>query len=57
MKFVMFRGQNGHWYWHLQSANNEIVAASGQGYHNRDDCLHGIGLVMDTNRSTPVYQR
>lgn len=46
---------NNQWYWHLRSANNEIIA-SGEGYRNETDCLRAIGLVMDTNRQTPVYK-
>jgi uncharacterized protein YegP (UPF0339 family) len=56
MYFQMFKGQNGQWYWHLKASNNRIVATGGEGYHNEQDCLHAIGLVMDTNRNTPVYK-
>jgi len=57
MKFTIFKGQNGQWYWHLSDGNNKIFAAGGEGYHNKNDCLHAVGLVMDTNRHTPVYER
>lgn len=43
----------GEWRWRLRAKNGEIVA-SGEGYHNRADCLHAIGLVKQTNPFTPV---
>jgi uncharacterized protein YegP (UPF0339 family) len=57
MKFYIFKDSQGYWRWHLMSANNKIVADSAEGYVNEHDCLVGIGLVMDTNRNTPVYKR
>ena len=56
MRFEIWQSpENSQWYWHLKAANDEIVA-SGEGYRNEKDCLHAIGLVMDTNRNTPVYK-
>jgi len=57
MTFYIFKDQAGQWRWHLTAANNRIVATSGEAYHNKQDCLSAIGLVMDTNRQTPVYER
>lgn len=45
---------NRQWYWHLKSANHEIIA-NGEGYTSKANCLHAVGLVMDANRQTPVY--
>lgn len=42
------------WYWRLRAANGEPIADSGEGYKEKSDCTHGIHLVMDTNRSTPI---
>ena len=55
MKFYIFKDKAGQWRWNLHAANNRIVADSGEGYFNREDCLAAIGLVMDTTRTTPVY--
>ena len=44
------------WRWRFIAANGKKVA-SGEGYHNKDDCLHAIGLLMDCDRKTPVYQK
>lgn len=35
----------GEWRWHLRAANNRIIADSGEGYKNKQDCLHAIELV------------
>jgi uncharacterized protein YegP (UPF0339 family) len=46
----------GEWRWRLKSANHEIIA-SGEGYANKSDCLHAVGLVKGTTALTPVVQR
>jgi uncharacterized protein YegP (UPF0339 family) len=43
----------GKWRWRLKAANHEIIAV-GEGYANKRDCLHAIGLLKGTNASTPV---
>ncbi|WP_224329015.1 MULTISPECIES: DUF1508 domain-containing protein [Stenotrophomonas] len=63
MKFEVFRegGLNllaqtsGDWRWRLRADNGRIIATSGEGYRNRDDCLHGIELVTSTSVATIVY--
>jgi uncharacterized protein YegP (UPF0339 family) len=55
MKFYIYKDRAGYWRWRLQAGNNRMVADSGEGYFNRDDCLAAMVLVMDTNRTTPVY--
>lgn len=57
MTFYIFKDTNNQWRWHLTAANNRIIATSGEAYHNKQDCLSAIGLVMDTNRQTKVYER
>ncbi|MCW9717370.1 MULTISPECIES: YegP family protein [Avibacterium] len=55
MYFEIFKGVNGQWYWRLKAANHEPIAQS-EGYTTKQNCLHCIGLVMDTNRQTPIYE-
>jgi uncharacterized protein YegP (UPF0339 family) len=31
--------------WRLRADNNKIIATSGEGYNNKQDCLYGIQLV------------
>lgn len=47
MKFEVYRDNRSEYRWRLRANNNEIIA-SGEGYKNRGDCLHAIGLVMDS---------
>jgi len=54
MKFELYRSSS-EWRWRLRAANGEIVA-SGEGYRNRDDCIHAVTLLMDTNRSTTFVE-
>lgn len=44
-KFEYYQDRAGLWRWHLKAPNGLIIADSGQGYHNRQDCLTGIQLV------------
>jgi uncharacterized protein YegP (UPF0339 family) len=44
------------WRWRFLASNGKIIADSGEGYFNREDCVHGIELVMRTNQATPVVE-
>lgn len=52
MKYEMYKDNRGEWRWRLKAGNGEIIA-SGEGYHNKQDCQYAVTLVMDTNRQTP----
>jgi len=55
MKFQAVQRKDGQWHWRLRGANGEIIGGStGEGYHNRKDCLGAIELVKGTNADTPV---
>lgn len=45
MTFYIYVDVNRHWRWRLVAANNRIIANSGEGYHNKIDCLSAINLV------------
>jgi uncharacterized protein YegP (UPF0339 family) len=51
----MYRGVDGQWRWRLKSVNNKIIADSGEGYVNYNDCLHAIALVKGSG-AAPVYR-
>ena len=57
MKFFLYKDGNNQWRWNLEAANGKKIANSGEGYFNKDDCLHAIELVMDTSRQTPIIER
>jgi len=44
----------GDYRWRLRADNGRIIADSGEGYHNKADCQHGIDLVKGTNAATSV---
>lgn len=46
--FQVYEDAGGEWRWRLIAGNERIIAVSGEGYHNRQDCLHGIELVKDS---------
>lgn len=59
MKFEIYKKAEGllgvQWRWQLVAANGRTIG-SGEGYNNKEDCLHAVGLLMDCNRQTPVYE-
>lgn len=57
MTFYIYRDAASQWRWTLTAANNRKIADSGESYHNKQDCLNAIGLVMNTNGQTPIYER
>lgn len=57
MVFYIYADRSGEHRWTLVASNGKTIADSGEGYKTEADCLHGIGLVMDTNRQTLVYRR
>lgn len=44
LHFEIRRDRTGEWRWRLRAANGKIIAV-GEGYVERRDCLHCIGLV------------
>lgn len=57
MYFSLYRDAANQWRWTLYAANTKKIAGSAEGYWNKQDALHGIGLVMSADRNTPVYER
>lgn len=56
MYYSVYRDIATQWRWRLVAANGKIVANSGEGYYNKSDCYHAIGLVVGTSSQTPVYE-
>ena len=44
-KFEVYKDKAGEWRWRLRASNGKIIADSGEGYINKQDCEYGIGLV------------
>lgn len=56
MQYIVYRDRNLQWRWTLFAANNKRIADSGEGYHNKSDCLHAITLVKGSSQA-PVYEQ
>lgn len=48
-------GGSSDWRWRLKAGNGEIIA-QGEGYRNKQDCLHAIDLVRSTNSTTAIAE-
>ena len=42
MTFHVRKDARGEWRWNLTAANGKKIAASGEGYKDKKDCLHAI---------------
>lgn len=56
MKYVVYKDHKSEWRWRLKASNGAIIADSGEGYKNRQDCLHAIGLVQKSAQAQIVEQ-
>lgn len=55
MQYRIYLDSTSQWRWYLLAANNRKIANSGEGYHNKNDCLSAINLVKGT-ANTPIYE-
>lgn len=46
MAYYIYKDRASEWRWRLKAENGNIIADSGEGYRNRQDCLAGIQLVQ-----------
>lgn len=53
MHYLVYLDTAHQWRWTLYAANGRKIANSGEGYFNKQDCLHGIDLVAGST-GTPV---
>lgn len=38
----VYQDVKSEWRWRIKTQNGSILADSGEGYHNKADCLHGL---------------
>lgn len=43
--FIVYKDAKGEFRWRLKGRNWETLGDSGEGYVNKSDCLHAIGIV------------
>ncbi|MCP3475608.1 DUF1508 domain-containing protein [Bradyrhizobium sp. CCGUVB1N3] len=56
MYFYLYQDAGKQWRWTLHAGNERKIANSGEGYHNKVDCLAAIELVKSTDANTPVRE-
>lgn len=56
MKYVVYRDETNEWRWRLKASNGDKIAVSGEGYKNKQDCLHAIKLVKSSGDAL-IYQK
>lgn len=54
MRFEIFQGKNGQWYWRLKARNNQIVAQS-EGYTRKHGAWRSAVKVLDTIKGEICY--
>lgn len=54
MRFKVYKGQNGDWYWRLVADNGKIIADSAEGYRNKADLEHAIMIIKAYAPQAPV---
>jgi uncharacterized protein YegP (UPF0339 family) len=55
LAYYVYKDRAGQWRWFLMAANNRKLADSGEGYHNKSDCLSAIALVKGSSNA-PVRE-
>lgn len=55
MYYEVYKDAQGQWRWRLKAANHEKIASSGEGYTNKQDCLHAIELVKSSSNA-PTHE-
>jgi uncharacterized protein YegP (UPF0339 family) len=53
--FELYRDGKHEYRWRLRAGNRRIIADSGEGYHNRAHCEHGIDLLRTA--TAPEFYR
>jgi uncharacterized protein len=56
MIFILYKDKLGMFRWYLEAGNGKKIADSGEGYINKADCVHAIGLVK-TAANAPVHDK
>ena len=55
MTYHIYKDRASEWRWRLKASNGKIIADSGEGYRNRQDCLAGIQLVKESTQA-PILE-
>ena len=47
IRLEVYRDRGKQYRWRLRGLNNKIMADSGEGYHNKQDCVDAIDGILD----------
>ena len=56
MTYYYYKDAKGEWPWRLKADNGRIIADSGEGYKNEQECLDDINRVRGPS-SAPVVKQ
>lgn len=45
MEFELYHDEKGEFRWRLRASNGRIIAACGEGYRNKQDCLNELLMI------------
>lgn len=54
-RFEIYKDKKDEWRFRLRAPNGEIIAAS-EGYHNKQDCIHGINTVKEYSQTAEIKE-
>jgi uncharacterized protein YegP (UPF0339 family) len=53
----VYEDKPGEWRWTFIAGNGRKIADSGEGYHNKADCLKAIALLRNHVASAPIREQ
>ena len=54
MEFTIYKDVSNQFRWRFVSANGNIIADSGESYHNKSDCKRGIEIMQNSANAQVV---
>jgi len=54
-EFKILKNTDGRYYWHLEAANYQLVAWSGQNYASKQSCADELHWIKDNASSIMIY--
>lgn len=57
MRFYVYQDRAGEWRWRLYAANHRVLADSGEGYLNKQDCIDALNIVATQSGGVPIVYR
>lgn len=46
LKIEEYQDRGGQWRWRMKATNGQIIAVSSEGYHNKEDMLTALQMVV-----------